>query len=53
MGLPQGVTSIGDCAFSNYLGLTSITFNSTTTIYDDEFTIPDTANDNSRCSHIK
>jgi len=41
--IPQGVTSIGDEAFVDCAGLTTITFNSaTTTIYADQFTIPAT-----------
>jgi len=42
--IPQGVTSIGNGAFSNCTGLITISFNSTTTaIYDDANTIPDSA----------
>ena len=41
IGIPQSVISIGDRAFGNCTKLASITFDSaTTTIYDDENTIP-------------
>ncbi|MDQ7093935.1 leucine-rich repeat domain-containing protein [Desulfosporosinus sp. PR] len=43
ISIPQGVTSIGKSAFFNCTGLNSIRFNSTTTtIYDDQYTLPAT-----------